>query len=192
MESLTRWTGVGWTPGVSDGQGGLVCCSSWGCKELDTTERLNKTELIYHVPWAAGYCCYYYITALKSYIIIIICYVQFSSVAQPCPTLCNPMNCSTPGFLPSLISQSLLKLMSIESVMPSNHLILYDPLLLLPSIFPSIRVFFSESVLRIMWPKCWNFSFISPSNEHSGLISFRMDWFDTCCQIGRASCRERV
>ena len=74
-------------------------------------------------------------------------------------------------------SRSLLKLMSIESVMPSNHLILYHPLLLLPSIFPSIRVFSDESVLRIRWPKYWSFNFsISPSNKYSGLISFRMDW----------------
>ena len=77
------------------------------------------------------------------------------------------------------ISQSLLKLMSMESVMPSNYLILCYPLLLLPSIFPSIRVFSNESALRIRWPKYWNFSFsISPSNEYSGLISFRMDLFD--------------
>ena len=76
-------------------------------------------------------------------------------------------------------SQSLLKLMSIESVMPSNHLILYYPLLLLPSILPSIRVFSNESVLHIRWPKYWSFSFsISPSKEYSGLISFRMDWLD--------------
>ena len=76
-------------------------------------------------------------------------------------------------------SWSLLKLMSIKSVMPSNHLILYCPLLLLPSIFPSIRVFSNESVLCIMLPKCWSFSFsISPSNEYSGLISFMIDWFD--------------
>jgi len=76
-------------------------------------------------------------------------------------------------------SRSLLKLMSIESVMPSNHLILCHPLLLPPSIFPSIRVFSNESVLHIWWPKYWSFSFsISPSNEHSGLISFRMDWLD--------------
>ena len=76
-------------------------------------------------------------------------------------------------------SRSLLKLISIESVMPSNHLILYCPLLLLPSIFPSIRVFSNESALPIRWPKYWSFSFnISPSNEHSGLISFRMDWLD--------------
>ena len=76
-------------------------------------------------------------------------------------------------------SQGLLKLMSIESVMPSNHLILCHLLLLLPSIFPSIRVFSSESVLCIRWPKYWSFRFsISPSNEYSGLFSFRADWFD--------------
>ena len=76
-------------------------------------------------------------------------------------------------------SQSLLKLTSIESVMPSNHLILCCPLLLLPSIFPSTRVFSNESALRIRWPKCWNFSFsISPSNEYPGLVSFRMAWLD--------------
>ena len=76
-------------------------------------------------------------------------------------------------------SWSLLKLMSIELVMPSNHLILCRPLLLLPSIFPSIRVFSNKSALRIRWPKYWSFSFsLSPSNEHPGLISFRMDWLD--------------
>ena len=77
------------------------------------------------------------------------------------------------------ISQNLLRLMSIVLMMPSNHLILCHPFLLLPSIFPSIRVFSNESALRIRWPKCWSFSFnISPSNKYSGLISFRMDWFD--------------
>ena len=76
-------------------------------------------------------------------------------------------------------SWSLLKLMSIESVMPSNHLILCRTLLLLPSIFPRIRIFSNESVLHIRWPKCWSFSFsVSPSNEYSGLISFRMGWLD--------------
>ena len=76
-------------------------------------------------------------------------------------------------------SQSLLKLMSTESVMPSSHLILCHPLLLLPSTFPSIRVFSNESILHIRWPKDWSFSFsISPSNEQSGLISLRMDWLD--------------
>ena len=104
--------------------------------------------------------------------------VQFSSIAQSCPTLCDPMHTPcvlhprppcpppTPGVYPN---------MSIELVMPSNHLILCCPLLLLPSIFPSIRVFSNESVLHIRWPKYWS---ISPSNEYLGLISFRMDWLD--------------
>ena len=106
--------------------------------------------------------------------------VQYSSVAQLCPTLCDPMNCSTPGLPVSITnSRSLLKVMSIKSVMPSNHLIHCRPLLLPPSIFPSIRVFTNELVLRIRWPKYCSFSFnISPSNEHSGLISFMMDWLD--------------
>ena len=92
--------------------------------------------------------------------------VQFSSVAQSCLTLCDPMNHSTPE-------------MSIELVMPSSHLILCHPLLLLPSIPLSIRVFSNESTLHMRWPKYWSFSFsISPSNEHPGLISFRMDWLD--------------
>ena len=100
-------------------------------------------------------------------------------VTQLCPILCDPMDYSTPGFPVHHPSWSLLKLTSIASVMPSNHLTLCHPLLLLPSISPSIRVFSSESVLHIMWPKYWSFSFfISPSNEHSGLISFRMDWLD--------------
>ena len=94
-------------------------------------------------------------------------------------TLCSPMDCSTPGLPVHHQLQSLLKLMSIASVMPSNHLILCCPLLLLPSIFPNIRVFSNESALRIRWPKDWSFSFhISPSSEHPGLISFRMDWLD--------------
>ena len=109
---------------------------------------------------------------------VVTCRVQFSSVAQSCPTLCDPMDCSTPD-LPVHHSWSLLKLMSIESEMPSNHLILCRPLLLTPSIFPSIRVFSNESALHIRWPKDWSSSFnISPSNEHPGLISFRMDWLD--------------
>ena len=86
------------------------------------------------------------------------------------------MDCSTPDFLSITSSQSLLKLMSIKSVMPSSHLILCRPILL-PSIFPSLGIFSSESVLCIRWPKYWSFS-VSPSNEHSGLISFRMDWLD--------------
>ena len=82
---------------------------------------------------------------------------------QSCPTLCNPRDCSTPGFLSFTISQNLLRLMSIESVMPSNHLILCRPLLLLPSVFPSIRVFSDDSALHFRWPKYWSFS-ISPCN----------------------------
>jgi len=104
---------------------------------------------------------------------------QFSSVAQLCPTLCDPTDCSMPGFLVYHQIRSLLKFMSIELVMPSNHFIFCHPLLLLPSIFLSIRVFSNESVLCIRWPKYWSFSFsISPSNEYSGLISFRIDWLD--------------
>ena len=103
---------------------------------------------------------------------------QFSSVAQLCPTLCNSMDGKHQASLSITYSWSLLKLMSIESVMPSNHVILCR-LLLLPSIFPSTRVFSNKSVLHIRWPKYGSFSFnISPSNEYSGLISCRMDWWD--------------
>ena len=105
--------------------------------------------------------------------------IQFSSVAQSCPTLCDPMDYSTPGTPSITSSQSLLKFMCIESMMPSNHLMFCCPLLLLPPNHPSIRVFSSESTLHMRWPKYWSFSFsISPSNEHPGLISFRMDWLD--------------
>ena len=103
--------------------------------------------------------------------------VQFNSVSQSCPTLCDTMNHRTPG-LPSITKSEFMS-MSIESVMPSNHLILCHPLLHLPPIFPSIMVFSNESALCIRWPKYWSLSFnISPSNEHPGLISFRMDWLD--------------
>ena len=96
-------------------------------------------------------------------------YICCCSVAKSRLTCCDP----------STIFWSLLKLMSIESVMPSNHLILYCPLILLPSIFPSIRVFSNELAIRIRWPKYWRFSFsISPSNENSELMSFRIYWFD--------------
>ena len=105
--------------------------------------------------------------------------IQFSSVQFSRVRLRNPMNCSTPGLPVHHQSQSLLKLMSIESVMPSSHLILCRPFLLPLSIFLSIRVFSNESVLFIRWPKYWSFIFsISPSNEYSGLISFGIDWFD--------------
>ena len=107
--------------------------------------------------------------------------LHFSSVSQLCLTLCDPMDCSTPSLPVHHHSWFLLKLMSIESVMPPSHLILCHPLLLLPSIFPSITVFSNESVLCISWSKYWSFSFnISPSNEYSGLMSFRMDWLDPC------------
>ena len=105
--------------------------------------------------------------------------VQFSSVTQSCLTLCDPMDTARQASLSINNSRSLPKLMSIELVMPSNHLILCHPLLLPPLIFPNIRVFSNELVLRIRWPKYWSFSFrISPSNEYSGLISIRMDWLD--------------
>ena len=106
---------------------------------------------------------------------------QFSSVQSlsRVQLFATPWTAAHQASLSITNSQSLLKLMSIESVMPSNHLILCRPLLLPPSIFPSIRVFSSESVLHIRWTKYWSFSFnISPSNEYSGLISFRMDWLD--------------
>ena len=106
--------------------------------------------------------------------------VQCSSAALSCQTLCDPMDRSTPGYP---VHHQLLELTQTHvhtSVMPSNHLILCCPLLLLPSIFPSIRVFSNELILRIRWPQYWSFSFsIIPSNEYSGLISFRMDWLES-------------
>ena len=108
-------------------------------------------------------------------------YIQFRSVQSLSHVrlFVTPWTTARQASLSITNSQSLLKLMSIELVMPSNRLILWRPLLILPSIFPSIRVFSNESALRIRWPKYWSFSFnISPSSEHSGLISFRMDWLD--------------
>ena len=105
--------------------------------------------------------------------------VQFSSVAQSCPTLSNPMNLSTPSLPVSHQSRSSLRLTSIKSVMPSSDLILCRPLLLLPPISPIIRVFSNESTLHMRWPKYWTFSFsIIPSKEIPRLISFRMDWLN--------------
>ena len=116
---------------------------------------------------------------------LIVCPVQFSSVAQSCPTLCDPMNHSTPG-LP--VHHHLLEFTQThvhQSVMPSSHLILCHPLLRLPPIPPSIRAFSNESTLRMRWPNYWSFSFsVSPSNEHPGLISFRMDWLDLLAAQG--------
>ena len=118
-------------PGDGDGQESLACCSPWGCKELETTEGLNRTE-----------------------------YTR-RNVIQLAHSLSHAYHLAISNYW------SLFKLMSIESVMPSNHLILCYPLLFLPSIFPSIRVFSNESALRMRWPKYWSFSFsISPSNEH--------------------------
>ena len=105
--------------------------------------------------------------------------VHFSSVTQSCPTLCNPWIAALQAFLSITNSQSSLKLMSIELVMPSSHLTLCHSLLLLPPIPPSIGVFSNESTLRLRWLKYWSFSFsISPSKEHPGLVSFRMGWLD--------------
>ena len=116
-------------------------------------------------------------------------FIQFSSVTQSCLTLCDPMNCSTPG-LP--VHHQLLEFTqttSIELVMPSSHLILCRPLLLLPPIPPSIRVFSKESSLLMRCPKYWSFSFsISPSDEYLGLISFRMDWLDLLAVQGTLKC----
>ena len=121
------------------------------CEWLSEASLLVKEDLKIYMFCDCSHCC--------------------CSESQLCLTL-RPMDCSTPGSPSFTISWSLLKLMSIESVMPSNHLILCHPLLLLPSVFPSIRVFSSESALCISWPKHWNFSFsISPSSEYSGLIS---------------------
>ena len=100
-------------------------------------------------------------------------------VTQSCLILCDPMDCSMPGPLFITNSQNLLKFMSIKSVMLSNRLILCCALLLLPWIYPSIRVSSNEPVLHIRWAKYWHFSFrLSPSNEYSGLVFFRMNWFD--------------
>ena len=110
------------------------------------------------------------------------CYIHFVVVIQSLSHVqlfATPWTAAFQASLSFTISQRLLKLMAIESVMPSNHLILCRPLLLLPSVFPSISIFSNESALCIRWPKYWSFSFsIRPSNEYSGLISFRIDWFD--------------
>ena len=139
--------------------------SPWHRKGSDTTEQLSLHFTSRHC-WFARHA---------------IVHVWFSSVQllSHVQLIVTPWTLALQASLSITNSQRLRKLMSIESVMPSNHLILCRPLLLVPSIFPSIRVFSSESVLRIRWPKYWSFSFsISPSNEHSGLISFRMDWLD--------------
>ena len=115
-----------------------------------------------------------------------------NSVIQSCPTLCDPRDCSTPGFLVYTNSRSLFRLMSIESVMPFKHFILCCPLLLLLSIFPSITVFSNES-FHVKWPKYWSFSFsISPFIEYSGLIYFKMDWLNLLGVQGTLKSLSRV
>ena len=117
--------------------------------------------------------------SLLAIVLLFFCQFWLGSVAHLCPILVTPWTAARQASLSITNFRNLLKLMSIESVMPSNHLILCHPLLLPPSIFPSIKVFSNESVLLIKWPKYWSFSFsISPSNGYSGLISFRMDWLD--------------
>ena len=143
------------------------------------------------LPPSAHYISYYLLCLKGSYLVVIfVCFllflssVWFSSVQSlSCVRLfATPWTSARQASLSITNSRSLLKLMCVESVMPSNHLILCCPLLLPLSIFPSIRVFSDESVLRSRWPKYWRFSFnISPSNEYSGLISFRMDWFGSPC-----------
>ena len=111
--------------------------------------------------------------------------IVFSSVIQSCPTFATPWTAARQASVSIHNFWSLLKLMSIASVMPSNRLILCRPLLLPPSIFPSIRVFTNELVLRMRWPKYWSFSFsIIPSKEHPGLIFFRTDWLDLLAVLG--------
>ena len=120
-------------------------------------------------------------------ILVVLSSAQFTSVQSfsQVQLFATPWTAAHQASLSITNSQSLLKLICIELVMPSNHLILCYPLLLLPSTFPSIRVFSNESALCIRWPKYWSFSFnISPSNEYSGLISFRMDWFDVLAVQG--------
>ena len=161
---------------------------------MSLEKKQQQPVLIFAVYPARGAFCSALVFSLKTVFkvfkvsvkISLCCYIQYkdisvqSSVAQQCLTLCDPMNHSTDQASLSITnSQSPPKPMSIESVMPSNHLILCCPLLLLPSIFPSIRVFSNESALHIRWPKYWSFCFsISLFNEYSGLISFRMDWLD--------------
>ena len=141
--------GFWWTPGVGDRQGGLACCSSCG-----------------HKVYTIFICLF--LTYFSS--------LQLLSLVWPFVT---PWTTALQASLSITNSWRPPEPMSIETMMPSNHLIHYRPLLLLPSIFPSIRVFSNESALHITWPNYWSFSFsISPSNEHPGLISFMMDWLD--------------
>ena len=159
---------------------------SWiplGCTEVGVGRELHcllaTTFFFFLQDWQAASCLgfkkknHYFIVYTSSEWFWI---SSAQSVTQSCPTLCNPMAEPRQASLSITNSRNLLKLKSIESVMPSEHLIFCHPLLLWPSIFPSIRVFSNESALLIRWPKYWSFSFsISPSSEHPALISFRMD-----------------
>ena len=153
------------TPGNREGQRSLACYSPWGHKERWLSDWITMClkHLLYHVY--TQYCYLYPSSVQLNWVLQSLCATPWTAARQASLSITN--------------SQSLLKLISIKSVMPSNHLILCHFLLLLPSIFSSIRVFSKQSVCSIRWPKHWSFSFsISPSNERSGLISFRMDWFD--------------
>ena len=175
-------------------------CSIPGFLALHHLPKLAQTHVQWawatHVPWveiiwpfleALSNCSvifnwktriYAFISICSDTIFIVCCCCCCYSVTKSCPTLLDPWTAACQASL-STTSYSLLKLMSIELMMPSNHLILFCPLLLLPSILPSIRVFSNELAFHIRWPKYWSFSFsISPSNKYSGLISFRIDWFD--------------
>ena len=168
------------SPGKNTGEG-CHALLQW----IFPTQGLNP--LLSHYRWIL-YCLSYWGSPwihLKCYFISCIgkssssVNVQFSSVTQSCPNSATPWIAAHQASLSITNSQSLPKLMFLKSVMPYNHLIICPPLLPLPSIFPSIRVFSNESILPIRWPKYWSLSFsIYPSDEYSGLISFRMDWLD--------------
>ena len=168
MASPTQWTWV-WALGVGDEQGSLVCYSPWGHRASDMTEWLNW---IYLFLITFSVCR----NAFPSPPL-----TQFSSVQSlsHVQLFATPWTTACLASVSITNSRNLFKLMSITLVMPSNCLILCRPLLLLPSIFPSIRVFSNELLLPIRWPKYWSFSFsISPSSEYSELISFRMNWLE--------------
>ena len=161
-------------------------CESWTMKKAEC-QRIDAFELwcwrrLLRVPWTArrsNQSILKEISTRKGPEGALCADHQFSSVAQSCPTLCDPMNRSTPGLPVHHQLPESTQTMSNVSVMPSNHLILCRPLCLPPSVFPSLTVFTVASVLHIRWPKDWSFIFnISSSDEYSGLISFRMDWLD--------------
>ena len=154
----------------------LLCCVSFSCAAKWFSYTHLHESILFKILFA-----YRLLKVLSR----VPCATQFSSVQllSHVQLFATPWTAACQASLSITKSQSLLKLISIKLVMPSNHLILCHPLLLLPSIFPNIRIFPKESVLLIRWPKYWSFSFnISPSNEYSGLISFRIDWFDLAVQ----------